>query len=130
MEKEKKELQIVIKKIEDLQSSLKSKTDFFKQKFIKDEIKKRIDRKTSFENKIRHLQELAGEIKAAAPEAKEEEKQTADNAKAVQVDSKDLISGPCHEVVKTASGKGQSRGTLLCYGDTRREQNKTGISQP
>ena len=70
-----------------------------------------MDRKVSLENKIRHLQELSGEIKAAASEAKEEEKQTADNAKggeAGQVDSKDLINGPCHEVVKTAGGKGQS----------------------
>ena len=102
MEKEKKELQTVIKKIEELQSSIKSITDFFKQKSIKDEIKKCMDRKVSLENKIRHLQELAGELKMPAPQTKEEERQVSD------VDRKDLINGPCHEVIKTAGGKGQS----------------------
>ena len=99
-----RKLQDIVKKIEGLQGSLQKETDFFKKKFLTDEIKKLTNEKSSLDNKIAKLKELTGEMKTASPK-NENKKET---TPAAAVADKDLINGPCHEVIKTAGGKGTS----------------------
>lgn len=103
-----KELQSVVSKIEELETTLKKESDFFKKSFISEEIKKLVDQRDTIKGKIERLKSLTGDVEISPPKTQEDDKSTQDvkEKKLEEGESADLISGPYHENVKVAGGKG------------------------